>query len=554
MARSAPPERTALEQARGRMPPWLRSGWTAVGLICLTVLALWLPDLNLPLGNSDDGRILGRFGLQARNFWELGPGPSRFGALLEPFVRAEFDVAPHAEPPRAAVTYAHHPPLQLFFSIASFGVLGDSPAALRVTGFVMGSATIAFMASLLRIRGLPWGPILLALAAMASTGFFYVYARIGVGFSLLIAATAMVAWLREAERPSVLVLAGAAAVSALTAMQSWIAMAAMGPLVLWLFAGGTRRRRRLVAGRRWLTAGWSPALIAVAAGAALGAALTAAWLANATDWSELADRVAFRTGNDVDTAAQTARFTWAEFLQRQWGFAGEELLAPVWLRVLLLPALIAGLADRRTRVPTAITLAAAAGLTFGFQQGAWIHRLWNFPWLAPATIGLGAAADFVRRRIPRSWRRPAGALAAAVAVATLLAVMTGSTRVRYLTDPADAGAVLEQARGTDEALAAERIWVTRHLPTPRWVSYYLDLPVWTLSTANSERATGPGPSNTPDALNGADPLDRTRLLDGSDLLMFRSDRIPDWFPDASEGEPLAEAGNYRLITAADMLP
>ena len=48
-------------------------GWGAVTLVCISVLALWLPDLNLPLGNSDDGRILARFGLQAHNFWELGP-------------------------------------------------------------------------------------------------------------------------------------------------------------------------------------------------------------------------------------------------------------------------------------------------------------------------------------------------------------------------------------------------------------------------------------------------------------------------------------------------
>ena len=131
----------------------LRSGWTAVALICLAVLVLWLPDLNLPLGNSDDGRILGRLGLQARNFWEHGPVDSSFGALVEPFIRAEYDVAPRSQPPLDAVTYAHHPPLVIFMAIGSVGLLGDNLPALRLAAFVMGSATVAFMALLLRVRG-----------------------------------------------------------------------------------------------------------------------------------------------------------------------------------------------------------------------------------------------------------------------------------------------------------------------------------------------------------------------------------------------------------------
>ena len=53
-------------------------------LLCLAVLVLWLPDLDLPLGNSDDGRLVGRAGLQARNFWELGPLESGFGARTDP--------------------------------------------------------------------------------------------------------------------------------------------------------------------------------------------------------------------------------------------------------------------------------------------------------------------------------------------------------------------------------------------------------------------------------------------------------------------------------------
>ena len=161
---------------------------------------------------------------------------SRFGAVVEPYVRAVYDVAPRADPPADAVTYAHHPPLQVLMAVVSTGVLGDSVAALRVPGLLVGAATAVFMASLLRGRGLAWGPTLLAVAAMASTGFYYVYARISVSFSLLLAAIAAVSWaLRRADvrGRDALVVAGLAA---LAAMQSWIGIAAMGLVMLWLLA------------------------------------------------------------------------------------------------------------------------------------------------------------------------------------------------------------------------------------------------------------------------------------------------------------------------------
>jgi len=180
-----------LREALDLLADALKSGWTVVALIAAALLAVWLPDLGLPLGNSDDGRILGLFGLQARNFWDLGVVDSRFGAAVEPYVRAVYDVAPRADPPLVAVTYAHHPPLRVFMSVVSTGVLGDSVAALRVPSLLVGAATVVFMASLLRGRGLAWGPTLLAVAAMASTGFYYVYARISVSFSLLLAAIAI---------------------------------------------------------------------------------------------------------------------------------------------------------------------------------------------------------------------------------------------------------------------------------------------------------------------------------------------------------------------------
>lgn len=532
----------------------LRSGWTAVALMSLAMIVVWLPDIDLPLGNSDDGRLLAFSGLHARNFWDLGPLASDWGARIDPFVRPEFDVAPRSVPPPEAVTYAHHPPLKDWMATVSVGLFGDNLPALRVPAFLMGAATMAFMASLLRACRLRWGPVLLSVGAMACTGFFYVYGRLGVGFSLLVASTAAVAWLRQNPGPSRWALAGTGALAALAAMQSWIAMAALAPLTLWLLAGRAHQAVNLdpaapaetppttapatpagttatgVGGRGWLARRWSSAATALVAGAAGGTVVTAAWMLNATGFSELVDQVFVRVSNDVTSGGRPRDFTFGEFLERQWSFATHELLVPPWLRVLVVPALLAGLIDKRTRIPTAIAAAAAAALTFGLPQGAWIHRLWNFPWIAPVTIGLAALIDAGRRVSPARWRIGAAAAAAVVIGATLLAVAGGGTRGYYLAEPARLGEALEQAAATEETARAEAAWTGPGLSTPRWASYYLDVAVWDLDEG------------------------RLHELADTDLVILRADRIPEYLPTGATDDPLAAAGEYLVVTAASVRP
>ena len=473
---------------RPRLLPYL--GWIAASLIALTVFVAWLPDLDLPLGNSDDGRLLARFGLAARNFWELGPLESGFGARVDPYIRGEYAIEPGATAPIEAMTYAHHPPLQVFVAVLSVGLLGDSPASLRIVGFLIGAATVLFMAAVGRSVGMSWGPILLATGAMTATGFFFVYGRLGGGYSLIAASLAMVAYLREADDPPRWVLAVAAVLAFLTAMQSWIAIAALGLAVIWLFAA-----RRTSAATRW-----------VALGAIAGLAVTGIWLLANTPAGELAGQVGAR----VDTAD----YTMGEFLARQWRFAGE--LTPVWLRALAPFALVAGLVDRRTRIPVAITLVAAGALTFGTSQGAWVHRLWNFPWLAPITIGAIALADLVRRRIDDRWAAILGAIGAVVVAVTLYGLFHGPTRDTFLLDPARAGAIVARAQAPEGIM-----WVAPGIPTPRWVSYYLDVPAWTIKERFVDR------------------------VGAGDLVLARTDRNPDWLrlPD----DPMIEDGRYRLL-------
>lgn len=334
------------------------------------------------------------------------------------------------------------------------------------------------------------GPILLATGAMAATGFFFVYGRMGGGFSLIVASLAMVAHLRAADNPPRWVLALAAVLSFVGAMQSWIAIAALGLAVIWLFAA-----KRTSAATR-----------CVAFGALAGLAVTVLWLLANTPTGELARQVTAR----VDTAD----YTMGEFLVRQWRFAGE--LTPVWLRALAPFALVAGLVERRTRIPVAITLAVAAALTFGTSQGAWVHRLWNFPWLAPITIGAIALGDMVRRRINHRWAAFLGAMGAIMVAVTFYGLYHGPTRDTYLLAPARAGAIVAQAPAPEGIM-----WVAPGIPTPRWVSYYLDVPVWTIHERYADRV-GPG-----------------------DLVLARTDRRHDWFELPEES--ILEAGHYRLV-------
>lgn len=471
-----------MDRLLDRIPARVRSGWTVVGLIALVVLAVWIPDIDLALGDSDDGRILARFGLQARNFYE-SPSNSGFGASMAPY--------------GGGANYAHHPPLLNFAHIISVGVVGESVIALRLWGFLVGAATVGFMAALLRVRGLAWGSTLLAVGAMASTGFFFVYMRQGGGFSLIVAFAAAVAYLRERSDPPRWMLASAGALAMATAMQSWLAMAAAGLLIVWLFAE-----------HRFAPVTWW-----VAGGGLLGVVITAGWILNATDLAEL--------GGQVETRTDTANFTFSEFTTRQWRFA--QRLTPIWLQILMLPALVVGLIDRRTRVPLVITLGVAAAWTFGLQEGAWVHVLWNLPWLAPITIGLAAVFDKARDRIPTGVGAAVGLLAAVVLLGTLWGVSTGRTHTVFLDRPAQAGELLDANEPADGARWA---WVAPGVNTPRWVSYYWDLPVRTLTEA---------------LLDDLQP---------DDLVLVNKARVPEHIPAAAVAAAVDETQRYALVSGA----
>ncbi len=164
------------------------------------------------------------------------------------------------------------------------------------------------------------------------------------------------------------------------------------------------------------------------------------------------------------------------------------------------------------------------GRIFG-RAGIQARNFWE---LVPVESRFGARTDRCLRGWATRLRMPLGLAAAAVALVTLGFVATGSTRDFYLDQPADAGAVLSQAQETPEVAEAELVWFTSGIWTPRWISYYLDRPIWM--------------------------LDETTLdeVEPTDVILVRNDRVPDFVPASALVEPLAVGNEYTLITAAAM--
>ena len=107
-----------------------------------------------------------------------------------------------------------------------------------------------------------------------------------------------------------------------------------------------------------------------------------AWVTQGAGVAELSDHAGTRVGFD---------WTIREFLERQWMFARR--LLPTWYLVLALPALVAGLADARSRFLTAILASMVVAFAVVPADNAWVHDYWNFPALMALFPGFAALAE-----------------------------------------------------------------------------------------------------------------------------------------------------------------
>ena len=500
----------------------------AGGGAIVAVLAVgWWELLFLPLGASHDGRINARFGLHVRNLVEGGLAGSDYLASMVPF----------SEQP-----YVHHPPLLNVMHALVGSFLGQGEWQLRLIGYLAGLATVVGLLWLARRLDLGAGATVLAMALVAGTPMFWIYARLGLGVSLMVILLGLwighlgpsgtgPARLRGSGGPagrdsSIVVLA---VVAGAVAFSSWTGALLVAVLAGWgLLHLGSRRIARVVAGT-----------------GAVMVLLTLVWALTVGDAAELAAHAADRRQWPP----------WDALVENYRWFYGT--LYSGWFRWLILPALAAAVVDRRTRMASGAIVIALGVWTLATPDAAFIHDYWTYPLLVPVLLGLAVILDrlvvclwnggtplaarapdcFADRPLGAGkpgigsrigWKYPARVLGVAglVLVAVLGFRGLAPYRQAYFDAPSEAGGLV---RSVGPVPGQEVAWVAEGVdPLSIWVSYYWDLPV----------------AEVP--LDG-DAIGSAR---GADLVLVRVDRIP---AQIREGvQPVAEQGRYALYSASSL--
>lgn len=483
---SLPPPRRGLPDA---------VGWTLIVLLTLGVLATWAPSLDSGLGDNHEGRILARHALNVAN-------AQRDGLVASSWLR---DWSPYVGAGGEQTSYGHHPPLLNLGYYATAVLLPvDDDVAMRVFAYLMGAAMLPIGAAALRRLRLGWPATVVATAVVAVTPLFWVYGRLHGNVTLALALALMLIRLQERRPVGRGELALTVVIATLAITGGYLGMATAALLGLWLLA-----RRGL--DRVTLTVGIA---MTVAAAVSIGYVLAG------TGADRIAAQVELRTaGGD---------FTAAEFLARigTWITA----LLPGWWRWIVLPvALVAGLVDRRTRVPTLLLAVLTIGYVGGLPNGAFIHDYWVFPLLLP--VWFGAAAAVERITTPPGPHVRADLLGTLVGAGLLVLVLgagawsglRGEIPATYITGPEQAG-TLVRALGPapDQAVA----WHGPGIPAPRWLSYYWQLP--------------------PGELDGPPPA----ALDDATRVLLRVDRLEGIVPALPAGA--TRAGDYAVVTVGEL--
>ena len=469
-----------------------RLGWSLLLALTVAVLLSWTPSLPAALGDNHEGRILGRHALHVTNAQQEGLAASGWLSDWSPYVGGNGE----------QTSYAHHPPLMNFGYLVSAELLPfvRTETALRWFAYVGGVASLPVGAAILRRRGLRWLPTLASTAAIAVTPLFWAYGRLNASVTLLLAMTLMIVRVREDRRIGLGELALACLVSFVAVLAGYLGLATAALLGLWLLAG--RRLDRVT--------------VSIGVAMAAGAAITAGYVLGGSGQEELSAQLELR--------ATGGGFTATEFADRIARWARE--LLPLWWRWLLAPAaLVAGLLDRRVRPLVAILTLVAVAYVVGLPNGSFVHDYWIYPVLLPVWFGGAALLQGLEERV--AWWRPA---ATAVAAAVVLVVgVTGLVRAEvpqeYFTQPEAAGNLVRDVGPADGQAIA---WRTSGIATPRWLSWYWQLP--------SEEVT-------------AETLPR---VGPQELVLVRLDRVPEWLgpPETLGSAAVERRDGYALFTGA----
>ena len=228
---------------------------------------------------------------------------------------------------------------------------------------------------------------------------FWVYGRLGAGFSLLAGFAAAVAHLRLMERPAPGAVVAATVLAGLTVLLSRPGALGCALFSVWLWHRRLRPCQPLGGGRR---------------------------VGRRRPTRSLAPRVRRRRRPRRRRRGPSGMLGAAVFAERQWWFATE--LFTSWWLLLAVPALVTGLVDRRTRAPVAITGSLAVIWMLVPNDASFIHDFWNLLWLLPVAVGTAALADLVATRLARRSGPALAAVTGIALVAALTGVITAATR------------------------------------------------------------------------------------------------------------------------------
>lgn len=490
LAASAAPAPAASKRPE-RIPSAL--GWALVALLTIGVLATWAPALASGLGDNHEGRILGRHALNVANAQRDGLAASGWLSDWSPYVGDGGE----------QTSYGHHPPLLNLGYLATAQLLPvERDVAMRVFAYLLGAGMLPVGAAVLRRLGMGWPATLVATAVVAVTPLFWVYGRLHGNVTLVLAMVWVLVRLQERRPVGRGELATACVVVSAAIVAGYLGLATAAVLGLWLLS-----RRGL--DRVTVTIG----LCMVAA-----AAISLGYVVATTG--------AGRIGAQVQLRTTGGGFTAAAFAERIVGWL--TALLPGWWRWGVVPvAVVAGLRDPRTRALTALLALVAVGYVVGLPNGSFVHDYWVFPLLLPVWFGAAAAVDaagtWLGARRPAAVPALAGGLLAVVLTAGAWSGLAADVPARYLSGPAQAGTLV---RTVPPAAGQAVAWRGPGIATPRWLSYYWQLPPGEITAA----ALGE--------------------LPGSDRVLVRTDRLEDLTADLPGS--VGTAGSYAVVTVAQL--
>lgn len=463
--------------------PSLRSdrvGWGIVAVMTTVVAATWLPFMTGPLAANHLGNVAARYGLQVRNLYERGLLGSDLGADWRPY---------------RSTAYAHHPPLLNILDAIVGLVPGDGTYQLRIAPVLLALAVIPASAALLRSLDVAWPAALLSIGILVATPMFWVYGPVMFDLGVIAALAAAVVRVRAGDDR---LLWWATGLAVVVTLASWPGVAFGWALVGWTFAGRGRDRSTVI----------------VAAGAAVGTALSLGYVFGVSGWSALVDQTETRTGN--------GSFGLRVFMRTVGGHL--DALLPTWYLVALVPAVVVGVFDRRTRFPTAVAAVFALAWLIVLNQGAQVHDYWGYLLLAPGLLGTAAALHRGLALAERQNRFTGSVLVvgvAAVVTVTFLITVLGGPATEYLRDPGAGGRAVAEVTPPPTQTTA---WIIG-FRYGRILSYTWDLPVRDMSDLEVGQ------------------------VDPDDVIVIDTRRLPDWWPSAAPPTPTASGGDVLIVTA-----